>query len=339
MQRSSVVVFGILFAMMLAAGCGAFGTASRLPVMTLGCVPDDPARTKVHPSDSAVNALVMPHGLLCTASSSGEAYRVSSRLTVDISRDMFTNTSKKLGAFDAEQFLMQEQVGLFQAPSLGERKILIYINGFNGSPADWRAMYASLYDVDVLHVFYNYPTGASLETSATLLADLLSVNMESMGGRPIILLGHSQGGLVALRTVQLLAHRSARLPETHVITLASPLKGSVSASYARFFRPLSPDVVMDIAEGSRFLERLHASPLPRGMRYSLVAAIRKDAEGVSAPGDGVFAFGSQTYVPGSLKPTSVFPVYTSHRGILKDKDVCRFVRTVCTPFRSDVVQK
>jgi len=106
----------------------------------------------------------------------------------------------------------------------------------------------------------NFGVTLSLETSQEHIAHDIQSGLERRGrapDSPVVLVGHSQGGLAVLRYA--LDHRDQ---VRHVISVGCPWAGSETAARvaraAGWTRLNLTPALRDMAEGSRFLSALHA---------------------------------------------------------------------------------
>jgi pimeloyl-ACP methyl ester carboxylesterase len=106
----------------------------------------------------------------------------------------------------------------------------------------------------------HFGVAMSLDRSQEHIHADIEAGLEAQGrdpGSPVVLVGHSQGGLASLRYA--VDHQDQ---VKHVISVGAPWRGSVSAQrISRLFswtgRNLTP-ALSDMAEGSPFLTALHA---------------------------------------------------------------------------------
>lgn len=116
-----------------------------------------------------------------------------------------------------------------------------------------------------------------LHESQQYIADSLEQGMWRIGrdpAEPLVLVGHSQGGLAVLRYA--LDHPQQA---THVVTVGTPWRGSLSAARvnAAVRRVVGRDVpaLADMAPASAFLARLRDEAAPIGPRVTNVYSTRE----------------------------------------------------------------
>ncbi|HMK12293.1 MAG TPA: peptidoglycan DD-metalloendopeptidase family protein, partial [Acidimicrobiales bacterium] len=95
---------------------------------------------------------------------------------------------------------------------------------------------------------------AALEPAAERLSDTIAAVAAANPGSPIDVIGHSQGGVVALRGLQIAAQQGALPAGTHLVTIASPHAGDTIATGADL---LSVDPLHELAldEAERSLDQ------------------------------------------------------------------------------------
>lgn len=159
-----------------------------------------------------------------------------------------------------------------------------------------------------------------LDESAARLRGLLEEVRREHPGVPVDLIGHSQGGVVALRALQDADRLDPRMPPVeHVITLGSPHDGAdLATAGAVLSRTLlgSPSLLAgagsaaadDLSETSSFMRAYRDRPLPEGVRVTSVAAagdLVVPATHSVLPGDAVHALvpvtgvGAHDHLPAS----------------------------------------
>ncbi|MDQ1246767.1 MAG: hypothetical protein QG597_1135, partial [Actinomycetota bacterium] len=168
----------------------------------------------------------------------------------------------------------------------GYQALAVFIHGLGGHEQQWGVDYAMAVAAQgLVPVFVRYTTGHSIDDNAReLAAALTQVVQEWDGGlRRIVLVGHSMGGLVATRAVQVAGTHSVWVPlVTDVVTLGSPHEGAplerVSNSALNGLIATS-DVAAPIARlgharsrGVKDLGPGLAEPLPSTIEHTAVVA-------------------------------------------------------------------
>ena len=109
--------------------------------------------------------------------------------------------------------------------------VAVFVHGLGGHEQQWSIDYAIACAYhDVVPVFVRYTTGKAIDANAAELGELLAQLESTWPGGPlrrIILVGHSMGGLVAARALQLAGNGSTWSPlVSDLVTLGSPLAGA-----------------------------------------------------------------------------------------------------------------
>ena len=203
---------------------------------------------------------------------------------------IFSPELGELGVYQPSQFLARTQRWFFSVgvPDFSKTQ-LVLVHGIDGTPRDFRGLIAgvdrSRYSV---WLFY-YPSGLSLDQLGTALAQTVRRLVEGSGVPEVRLaiVAHSMGGLVGRRAVNQLCHE-AGLP-TFGCTRPSTLltaESRRSAGAVKKGTELVPSWI-DVAAGSPFLTRLHATPLPEDLPFHLFFGWgNHNGHGPSPAGDG-----------------------------------------------------
>jgi pimeloyl-ACP methyl ester carboxylesterase len=135
---------------------------------------------------------------------------------------------------------------------------------------------------------------------------------------PVILVGHSLGGVIAMN-IALLGVRDVQ----KICTISSPLGGSKAAVYARWVVSGLP-VLTDITPGSDFILPLkkHAAPCPVLSIISTGGSLPTSTE----PNDSVVTVASQSALPYAVK----IKVKANHFEILMHERVADLVHEYVT---------
>lgn len=179
-------------------------------------------------------------------------------------------------------------------------------------------------------------TWGDLGTAARRLAAQLRAEQRARPGRPVDLVGHSQGGLVieAFLKLEYRPEDPSFPPLGAVVTLASPHRGAplavlarragrsalgpVAAAAARALDEPPPGTVAveEMAGGSGFLDLLARRPLPPGVRVTTVGAV----DDVMVPVDRTRLAGAEHVV---VDPAGLLD---DHARIVDDPEALRAVR-------------
>jgi len=165
---------------------------------------------------------------------------------------------------------------------------------------------------DVECFAYNTVTG-NLESAASRLAQVLNSDT-----RPVALVGHSLGGLVALKAAQL----CVAAPLSAVVLLGSPYQG---AAAARVLRKLTGGKRSRIGRALTDWALLKSKPLAPAPVFTLSGTrslgLGRIVCGFKEPNDGTVSV-AETYYPGAT--SAIHPV--SHTGMLFSTPVANQVK-------------
>lgn len=180
-----------------------------------------------------------------------------------------------------------------------------YIHGAHSSPRS----FAWLKDNLPKHQQYDVEYGHT--RSVMKVVDFLAERV-SHERKPITLIGHSLGGLIALN----LSHR---VPGhiNKVVTIASPLGGVSAASVLRWIVPVP--LIVDVHPSSQLVSQIRFRP-PPVPTLSLVATAGTSPL-FGGPNDGVVTIASQTCIEG---PTYV-SVSSNHFEILLSENTAKSI--------------
>ena len=114
---------------------------------------------------------------------------------------------------------------------------VVFVHGLGGHEQQWGVDYALVCAAqDAVPLFVRYTSGKAIDDNARQLGDVLGELVTQWPGErltSIVLVGHSMGGLVATRAIQLAQTESVWMPLlTHVVTLGSPLGGAPLERFA-----------------------------------------------------------------------------------------------------------
>ena len=228
----------------------------------------------------------------------------------------FTENHGSQGLWQPVSFVSEVRGGVYMLGTYDPAKVpVLFVHGAGGTPLDWRSFIASL-DRDKYQAWvYYYPTGLPIETSALRLERFVSALHAEYRFPRLVVAAHSMGGLVARRFIALNAG-AGRDYHAMLVTLATPWGGVPFASLGVRLVPYSIPSWTDLSPDSVFLRRLHAQPLPAGVKHHLFFGYRQDGDAFDS--DGVITVGSQLEVQGGAQ---LHGFKTDHSAILEDPSV------------------
>lgn len=317
MVRRIFYVWSIVCCLVQITACSSILPMQRHLAPPVSCIPIEYEHT---------DGLLLDNGLMCSSASIPCAFPVTTRTISSLEYPLFTVERRNTGLDNPVSFWRRGCAGLYQISSAPTKLVVIYINGYNGRPTGWKSIYDELQPLSVTHIFFNYPTGDSLETTATVLSSLLRSNAHQLRDKCIVLLGHSQGGFIAVRTAQLLNQQSSSPAISHIVSVVTPWDGCKLARYAKFVNPVSPKVFDDIDADSEFIHKIKTTPLPPTTAYTLIYGTTVESSQTDNPNDELFSAENQLATGKAITPTSTHRVLTSHAESLRAKDVSVLIK-------------
>lgn len=228
------------------------------------------------------------------ANPAGIAAKVSAEPlpVTDLDAPAFMVSNGRKGLWQPLSFVKEKRGGVYLLEPYDAAKIpVLFIHGAGGTPQDWRYFISKL-DRSKYQVWvYYYPTGLPIDLSAGWLKNFVSELHHQYGFRKLAIAAHSMGGLVARRFIALDSPRAGRDYHTMLVTFSTPFGGVPAARLGLSLGDYGVPAWRDLTPESAFLRRLHAEPLPEGVRHHVFFGYRDD--GGAFDGDGVISVASQ----------------------------------------------
>jgi pimeloyl-ACP methyl ester carboxylesterase len=229
-----------------------------------------------------------------------------------------------------------DRYGVFRGtdPAAASRPVrILLVHGLDEPGSIWADLLPALGAAGFDSWEFRYPNDQGIDRSADLLA---AAWPELPSDLPVVLLGHSMGGLVIRDFVSRWRHPVDTLPQVEgppvpgIILVGSPNQGSdwarlrvlleprdqLAAGRQSGFSPLAGlqdgtgAAKIDLLRGSRFLTELNARPWPQAVQVRVIGGLLTPS--APALGDGVVATDSLA-IAGAPPPIMVA---ASHRGML-----------------------
>ena len=213
----------------------------------------------------------------------------------DFSNPNFSTSTVEMGLWSPLAFAKQVGYGFYLLePWQEDKDVLLLIHGINDSPRSFRDLLPQLNLSQYQPVFFHYPSGLDLETSATVLSEIMSEFNLRMPNKKVRIVAHSMGGLIARRYVQLQQDLGVG-SETieHLLTISTPWGGHKAAEMGVKRSPVVAPVWRDMVPSSDFISGLHNRPLPAGLQFSLLFSYSGQKMLQTEAGDGTVTLESQ----------------------------------------------
>ncbi len=243
----------------------------------------------------------------------------------------------ELGVYQPAAFLARVNVLYSVGDTDFKKTQVVLVHGIDGTPRDFSTVVPSL-DPQRYHVWvFYYPSGLPLDKLGKILA-LVVQKIAAAGPKDmrLALVAHSMGGLVGRRAINELC-RSGKPDYLRLYASFDTPYGGVESAAGAVKRgtELVPSWI-DVASGSPFLTRLHATPLPEDLPFQLFFGWGLQGHhGPSPAGDGTIALASQLDPRAQAVATGLSGYGQTHVGILSDKaaltELSDLLDATCSP--------
>jgi len=235
-----------------------------------------------------------------------------------------------VGVYDPSRFLARTQRWLFSVGGADfSRTQLVLVHGIDGTPRDFRALVAGIDRSRYSVWLFYYPSGLSLDQLGTALAQTVRRLVDGSGvpDLRVAVVAHSMGGLVARRALNQLCRDGRPRYLRMYASFDTPYGGvEAVAGAVRRGTELVPSWI-DVAAGSPFLTRLHATPLPEDLPFYLFFGWGdRSGYGPSPAGDGTITLASQLDPRAQTAATTMNGFGDTHVGILSDASALEALR-------------
>lgn len=191
---------------------------------------------------------------------------------------------------------------------------VLFVHGAAGSPQDWRRFFDHIDRSRYQAWFFQYPSGASLESMSHLLYwKLLNLQLR-YGFEKLHVVAHSMGGLVARRFM--LDHAAHLTQLDQFVTLSTPWSGEAAATLGVEHSPAVVPSWRDMQPEGAFLQTLFDRPLPAGVRHTLLFGHRGGYNLLRPTTDGTVTLASQLRLAAQSEAQLVMGFDEDHASIL-----------------------
>jgi pimeloyl-ACP methyl ester carboxylesterase len=225
-------------------------------------------------------------------------------------------------------FLSGNALGIyFTEPYDPQRIPVLFVYGIGGSPQDWRYFMDHFDRTKYQLWFYHYPSGMRLDRVSGALALGLRTLKERHGFSKCCVVAHSMGGLVSRAAICTAVADEGTNFIPKFVSISTPWGGHKAAeSGIRYLKKPVPSW-LDVAPGSDFLTKLHATPLPKGTTHDLIYGSIDDGPfWMKEKNDGVVTVESQTDLRVMPATTSFQHLTREHVEILNQPETLAWVQ-------------
>lgn len=248
---------------------------------------------------------------------------------IDFRSSHFEPEAVSLGMWEPARWVVEVGYGFYLLEPWDEaesKPLLLFVHGINGSPRDFEGLVDRLETDEFRVAFFYYPSGLRLEDNAYILSQTMNELSIRSPGQRITLVGHSMGGLIAKRYIQMQAKsRQAGVLERFV-SISTPWLGHGGAGAGVEYAPVVAPAWDDLAPGSAFLERLAAFELPAEIDYTLIFSHGGNSVLMPDGNDGVVSMDSQLDPAMQDRANEFVGVSQDHVGILASPRTAATIR-------------
>ncbi len=240
---------------------------------------------------------------------------------VSLDDPAFSDDMANMGLWQPRRFIDEVSGGLyFLEPYAKDKRPVLFIHGALGHPANWKDVVDSLDHKTQQAWVYYYPTAASLEDISLYLAAYIYELQAQLWFEELSLVAHSMGGLVALRTAQLLDEWLAEYnPVDRLITLSTPWQGHKGAALGAEYAPAAAPSWVDMAPDSNFINALAGTGLPEQIPHYLLFSYR-GGDTLGDKADGSVTLSSQLPPDYQRNAAQVIGFNETHVSILSSEE-------------------
>lgn len=201
---------------------------------------------------------------------------------------------------------------------------VLFVHGAAGSAQDWKTFFSKLDRGRYQAWFFQYPSGASLDSISHLLYwKLLNLQLR-YHYEQLHLVAHSMGGLIVRR---FLVNHGEQFPQIRsFVTISTPWGGEASASMGVEHSPAVVPSWRDLQPEGVFLKTLFERPLPSHVEHTLLFGHRGGYSLLRPTTDGTVTLASQLRPEAQSAARLVMGFDEDHTSILAAPEVLRQVR-------------
>jgi pimeloyl-ACP methyl ester carboxylesterase len=196
---------------------------------------------------------------------------------------------------------------------------ILFVHGAAGSPQDWRYFFDHIDRRRYQPWFFQYPSGAAVDSMAYLLYwKLLNLQLRYRFDK-LYITAHSMGGLVVR---DLLLNHGAQFPQIKLfVSLSTPWAGEASADLGVNHSPAVVPSWRDMQPEGRFMKALFARRLPAHVDHYLLFGHKGGYSMLRPNNDGTVTLASQLRSPAQAEAKMVYGFDEDHVSILSSPQV------------------
>jgi pimeloyl-ACP methyl ester carboxylesterase len=203
---------------------------------------------------------------------------------------------------------------------------ILFVHGAAGSAQDWRYFFAHIDRTRYQPWFFQYPSGAALDSMAYLLYWKLLNLQRRYHFETLYLAAHSMGGLV---TRQFLLNFGQQFPQIKLfVSVSTPWAGEASAELGVKHSPAVVPSWVDMQPEGTFIRGLFARHLPPQIPYYLFFGHKGGYSLLRPNNDGTVTLASELRDAAQAEARRVYGFDEDHVGILSSPRVLRQFQAV-----------
>lgn len=238
----------------------------------------------------------------------------------DLDAPEFSADSGSRGYWAPVEFFRQGGGNIhFLAPYDPVRIPILFVHGAVGSPQDWRYFFEHLDRTRYQGWFFQYPSGASLNSMAYLLYwKLLNLQLRYRF-ETLYIVAHSMGGLVVR---DFLLNFGSQFPQIKLfVSLSTPWAGETTAELGVKHSPAVVPSWVDMQPAGPFIQTLFARKLPPHVAHFLFFGHKGGYSLLRPNNDGTVTLASQLRGDAQAEARMVYGFEEDHVGILSSPRV------------------
>ncbi|HUI46134.1 MAG TPA: alpha/beta fold hydrolase [Nitrospirota bacterium] len=286
----------------------------------------------VNPEQSRNRAIIEGPAIIVDREHPGEvAFRVHEKVRpttyvyASLDDEFFDPRYGNTGLYNPSQLIEHTQGFVFGLENFDAKKTtVLFVHGISGTPRDWKYLVAGMDRSRFQPLFFYYPSGLRLDTMGSLLAEVIrDIDKNAKeGGRRIVLVGYSMGGLVALSAINKLSEGMFPSSLKMFCSFSTPYGGDENAEKGVENAPVVVPVWRDIATKSEFLQTLTGKPFPKQLPYYLFFSYHETSRfNLGESSDGTIMLRSQLTPYAQKSATKIMGFDETHTGILNNDGV------------------